>query len=82
MSKIMLNKKEFEGLAPDFVDQLSLRLRKAIAKSRKDRVAVDYLVVVGELSRLAPSIKVKDWYKDFVLEFCSQNRIPCDVRNI
>ena len=81
-NKVTLNKKDHE-VDPKFIESLNARLSGRLSKIRADRVQVDTLSITGELGRMyGAGLQQKSWYKDFVMQFCMDRRIPCDIRNL
>ena len=82
MPKVTLNKKDHD-VDPKFIDALNVRLSSRLSKIRADRINIDTLAITGELGRLyGAGLQQKPWYKDFIMQFCMDRRIPCDIRNI
>lgn len=78
MSKVTLNNHEYEGVQDKFLDGISSRLSTRLLQQRANRIVVDQLAVVSELERLyGQGLKQKPWYKDFVMQFCRDRKIPC-----
>lgn len=78
MSTVTLNGKIYEGVQPAFLDGITNRVSARLLKQRSSRIVVDQLAVTSELERIyGHGLKEKNWYKDFVLQFCRDRKIPC-----
>ena len=75
--KTVLNTTSYQ-VDPKFVEGIAQRLTQRLLRLRTDRVCTDWIAVTTELQRLyGPAIKQKDWYKDFVMQFCIDRKISC-----
>jgi hypothetical protein len=79
MSKVVLNSIEYEGVEPRFLDAISGRLSILLHRKRTiDRMPADQILVTSELDRMyGPGLKLKSWYRDYVVQFCRDRKIPC-----
>ena len=82
MSKVKLNNKDHD-VDPKFIEAVTTRLSSRLSKIRSDRIQIDTTSISGELGRMYGSgLQQKPWYKDFIMQFCMDRRIPCDIRNL
>lgn len=83
MSKVILNSHEYDGIEPQFLDSITSRVSNSLLRQKANRITIDQMAVTAELDRLfGTGIKLKSWYKDFVVQYCRDRKIPCDVRNL
>jgi hypothetical protein len=83
MPSVTLNGTEHSDVNSEFLDGITRRLSSAILRQRSNRIDMDYLLVVTELERLyGRGLKSKPWYKDYVMQFCRDRKIPCRRENL
>lgn len=62
------------SVSPELLESISARITAKLRESDQDDIT--YERVVYFLNTLYPSVKTKPWYQDFVVQFCSELKIP------
>lgn len=79
MPKVRINNNEHE-VDPKFLETITSRLSTRLASTRSQRISVDTLTIKSELDRLyGQGLAQKPWYRDFVVQFCRDRKIHCNV---
>lgn len=82
MPKIKINNREHE-VDPAMLEAVAGRLQNRLISVRNiSRLsAVDYQTVRAELVRLYPALPAKEWFWDFVIQFCKLRGIQCPLKD-
>ena len=67
---------------PKFVESVSARVHVLLQKGGSNRLDVGYNDVVAELTKIFPGIQTKPYYKDLVMQFCRDRKIPVRKENL